>query len=92
MLSKTEIDNLNAIQAQALADDMGPRITGVTNGQFKKPLADHLGVSYQGLKNWWRDGNRPSTLALMYMQSELERRRINKSLQNFVHTINSLRE
>lgn len=90
MLTASDIDAMNEVQAQSFGERQAIALLG-TN-QYKKPLAEHLGMSYEGIKNWFRPGNRPTTAALMYLQSEIERRYLVQSLQVFSKVLDSVRQ
>lgn len=90
MLSLNEINNLNAVQRRAIVERLACDLLGIETGQFKLALADHIGSSYDGLKNWWRGGNAPPLLLIMYLQSEVERRRMEKVLLGLKGAIDAI--
>lgn len=91
MLSPVDIENMNAVQRRKLAERLACDLLDVTNGQFKKLLAEHISVSYETVKNWWRDDKSPSTLVILYLQSEHDRRSLETVLKGLGSALDRIR-
>lgn len=59
--------------------------------RYKTKLAGEVGMSLDGLNNWFRRGGRPSAAVIMYLHVKLELREANETLTNLGKALKGLK-
>lgn len=90
-------DELTAVFLDKLSDDEcryilhSKAIDYYGTDRYKSKLAAEVGMSLDGLNNWYRRGGRPSTAVIMYLSAQLELRKANETLSSLARGLKGLR-
>lgn len=86
MHTAKSLDAMRDEAACMVAEGMGRQLFG--NDRFKVGLAEMTGVTRKTVGNWFN--TRPPTLAILFMQSEIERRDLDRRVKALKSALSDL--